>query len=284
MGAYEELWSREKQTFKSLARLFKDQDEAKRLPSGHVEHETAWQCYQNVSKIIADKGAADTRFVVYGTMDYPMPLRDAAHPIQCFYCRGNLSLLSAPVRVSIIGSREASEQGVYRAGRLARLLVEDKVVVVSGLARGIDTAAHKATIEAGGKTIAVLGTPVSEQYPPENRDLQEEIARDHLLISQVPVVRHSRQTPAGNRLFFPERNITMSALSDASVIVEAGETSGSLIQGRVALEQKRKLFIFDSCFKRGLRWPERFEQQGAIRVSGYKDIKDALNEDEAAED
>ena len=236
--------------------------------------------YQDVSKIIAAAGADDTRFVVHGTMDYPMSLRAATHPVQCFYCRGNLSLLSAPMRVSIIGSRQASEQGIYRAERLARLLAEDEVVVVSGLARGIDTAAHKATIKAGGKTIAVLGTPISRQYPPENRGLQEEIARNHLLISQVPVARHARQTPAGNRLFFPERNITMSALSHASVIVEAGERSGSLIQGRAALEQKRRLFIFASCFRRGLVWPERFEQQGAIRVSGYEDVKDALNEDE----
>jgi DNA processing protein len=112
----------------------------------------------------------------------------------------------------------------------------------------VDTAAHETAIAAGGRTIAVIGTPLSHVYPRTNTELQRKIARDFLLISQVPVKRYETRTTGKNRLFFPERNITMSALTEATVIVEAGETSGTLIQARAALQQGRKLFILDSCF------------------------------------
>jgi DNA processing protein len=106
-------------------------------------------------------------------------------------------------------------------------LVRDNFTVVSGLAAGIDTVAHTTAIDTGGRTIAVLGTPLTRVYPAANRDLQNRIAREHLVISQVPVRRYERQTPKVNRFFFPERNITMSALTEATVIIEAGETSGA---------------------------------------------------------
>jgi len=147
---------------------------------------------------------------------------------------------------------------------------------VAGLAEGIDTAAHTAALEEGGRTIAVLGTPLSEAYPSFNRELQARIARDHLVISQVPVLRYANQFPPQNRLFFPERNVTMSALTEATIIVEAGETSGTLTQARAALHQGRKLFILDSCFDRGLTWPSRFLAEGAVRVRAYDDIWSAL--------
>jgi DNA processing protein len=122
----------------------------------------------------------------------------------------------------------------------------------------------------------VLGTPLGEHYPRENRDLQEQIARDHLVISQVPVMKYAAQAPAQNRAFFPARNHTMSALSEATIIVEASERSGTLIQARAALEQGRRLLILDSCFARGLAWPEKFLAQGAIRVRSYDEIRSAL--------
>src|SRR5208282_1639974 len=154
-----------------------------------------------------------------------------------------------------------------------RALVEKDFTVVSGLASGIDTAAHSTAIEANGRTIAVIGTPLGINYPPENRALQDCIANNFLLISQVPVLRYSRQAVPQNRLFFPERNITMSALTDATIIVEAGETSGTLTQARAALIQGRKLLIFASLFERpDLTWPATFEARGAIRVRDTNDI------------
>lgn len=178
--------------------------------------------------------------------------------------------------VAVVGTRQASEQGVRRARKLVRHLVADEIAVVSGLAAGIDTAAHKAALEVGGVTIAVLGTPLSETYPRENRALQAEIAERYLVISQVPVWRYSQQDWRANRSFFPQRNATMSALTEATVIVEAGETSGTLIQARAALAQGRKLFILESCFRAGLEWPEKLVEKGAVRVRTYEEIREGL--------
>jgi DNA processing protein len=158
-----------------------------------------------------------------------------------------------------------------------KLLVRDGFTVVSGLAKGIDAAAHEAAISADGKTIAVIGTPLNRVYPKQNTELQERIAADFLLTSQVPVYRYSKQTYVRNRTFFPERNKTMSALTEATIIVEAGQTSGTLIQARAALRQGRKLFILEASFQNpALTWPHEFESLGAIRVRKYEDIRNVL--------
>ena len=149
--------------------------------------------------------------------------------------------------------------------------------MVSGLAKGIDRVAHTTAIEQGGKTIAVLGTPLNRVYPKENTDLQRWLGDEFLLISQVPVLKYMlAKNPRVNSYFFPERNVTMSALTIGTVIVEAGETSGTLYQARAAMQQGRKLFILDSCFRRGLTWPNKFAEQGAVRVRDYDDIRTNL--------
>ncbi len=150
--------------------------------------------------------------------------------------------------------------------------------IVPGLAAGVDTVAHQTAIEKNGRTIAIIGTPLSHSYPKQNAELQRFIAQNFLLISQVPVLRYEKQDFRINRFFFPERNITMSALTEATVIVEAGETSGTLIQARAALQQGRKLFILDSCFRnKNLTWPHKYAERGAIRVTDYDDIKQQLS-------
>ena len=214
---------------------------------------------------------------VHGAGEYPARLRDARHPIELLYFEGHWSLADHPRSVAVVGTRNPTSEGIKRATQLVRELVKDGFVIVSGLAKGIDTAAHTAAIALGAPTIAVIGTPLSQTYPKENAELQRTIAENHLLISQVPFVRYSRQTYRGNRLFFPERNVTMSALTEATIIVEAGETSGTLTQARAALAQRRKVFILDSCFRNpALTWPARFQQQGAVRVAEYNDIKTQL--------
>jgi len=171
--------------------------------------------------------------------------------LDVFYV-GNLDLLRRPA-VSIVGTREVSEDGRQRAWRLARELTEAGVVVVSGLARGIDTAAHMSAIEHGGATAAVIGTPIDKAYPAENAELQETIYRDHLLLSPFPI---------GERVFpsnFPKRNRVMAALTDASVIVEASDTSGTLHQAAECQRLGRWLFIAKSVVdNRELTWPKKF--------------------------
>jgi DNA processing protein len=272
LGAYEALWLDSSTTFKSLSALLSGDFAG--LPSQHVVGEVALERAQQVLKKFEQKNALDSRLILKGTYDYPSGLSDAKYPIQAFYYRGNLDLLNSTKRVAVVGSRNPSPEGLERSRFLARKLTHDGVLVFSGLARGIDTAAHSGAIAAGGNTVAVIGTPVCDAYPQENIDLQNSIATGHLLISQVPVLRYGEQSYLSNRFFFPERNATMSALTQATVIVEAGETSGSLIQARAALDQGRLLYIMESCFNHGLAWPEKFVARGAIRVKTYSDFKD----------
>jgi DNA processing protein len=174
-------------------------------------------------------------------------------------------------RVSIVGSRKASANGLAAAGEIAGALVKRGGVIVSGLAEGIDTSAHEATIATGGQTIAVIGTPLNKVYPQKNLQLQQEIMRKHLVISQFPAGHPTRPKD------FVLRNRTMALISDATIIVEAGETSGSLHQGWEALRLGRSLFIWKDIFdKEELAWPEKMLQYGAIELSDPEDVLEAL--------
>src|SRR5271168_2556392 len=264
LGAYEFLWDDDKTSFKSIAELFAKHPGA--VPSDFVPHGKALEYAAAVRKTLAAAGVNRFGVRVHGAGEYPEKLRDAAHPIELLYYQGWWDLVDSP-SVAVVGTRKPSVEGVARTRRLVRGLVEDGFTITSGLAAGIDTAAHTAAIDCGGRTIAVIGTPLSKTYPSENESLQRKLADEFLVISQVPVRRYERQDFRRNRFFFPERNVTMSALTAATIIVEAGETSGTLIQARAALKQGRKLFILDSCFQnKKLTWPQKFADKGAIRV------------------
>jgi len=274
MGAYEYLWTNAHQTFKKIADLFRDKEDA--LPSDFILRPFAEQCAKEATELFVRAHIKHFGIRVYGTGDYPERLRDAKNPLELLYFQGWWDLLHTP-SVAVVGTRKPTDAGLARTEKLVRNLVKDGYTIMSGLAAGIDTVAHQTAIGSEGRTIAVIGTPLSRVYPPENADLQKRIARDYLLISQVPVIRYSRQDWRSNRSFFPQRNITMSALSAATVIVEAGETSGTLMQAAAAIQQKRKLFILDSCFQdSGLTWPKKYQEMGAIRVKEYEDIRKHL--------
>src|SRR5882757_3003228 len=178
------------------------------------------------------------------------------------YFQGNRELLNHGPRVSVVGSRKASEEGLKRARSLARALVAHDIVVVSGLAEGIDTAAHTSALEAGGKTFAVIGTPLDTYYPKENQALQQRLELEQLVISQFPV--GSAVTPKN----FPIRNRTMALLTDATVIVEAGEKSGTIHQGWEALRLGRGLFIAKSLVENlALTWTQTFLDYGGQILS-----------------
>ena len=213
---------------------------------------------------------------VHGAGEYPEKLRDAAYPVALLYYQGWWDLAYSR-SVAVVGARKPSPEGLARTQRLVRELVADGFTIVSGLAAGVDRMAHETALEEGGRTIAVLGTPLSHVYPKDHDELQRHLARHFLVISQVPLKRYESQDYRRNRLFFPERNVTMSALTEATLIVEAGETSGTLIQARAALRQRRKLFVLDSCFRNPqLTWPARFANRGAIRVRDFDDIRHHL--------
>lgn len=274
LGAYEALWLRPKASWKTIAEKFEADPNA--LPSDFVSQSEANDCAKRAFSILKEAGVDHFGVRIHHAGDYPTKLRDADHPVEMLYFQGTWELSEARC-IAVVGSRKASEEGLKRTRQLAAALVEANITVVSGLAQGVDRAAHETAIEKGGQTIAVIGTPLGVYYPPENADLQKRISRDYLLISQVPVIRYSVQHVPQNKLFFPARNVTMSALTEGTVIVEAGETSGTLTQARAALQQGRKLFILDSCFQRSdITWPARFEKLGAIRVRKMNDILDAI--------
>ena len=181
---------------------------------------------------------------------------------------GDASLLARPC-VAIVGTRDVSELGAARARRLARELSQEGVVVVSGLAKGVDTEALTSAIASGGRVIAVVGTPVDKAYPAENKRLQERIYREHLLVSQFE---------PGSRVFpgnFPTRNKLMAALSDATVIIEASDTSGTLHQAAKCVDLGRWLFIAKSVFEDPtVRWPADF--RGYRNVRALSDTAEVL--------
>ena len=152
------------------------------------------------------------------------------------FAAGDESLVGARA-VAVVGSRAASPEGRAFAAEVACALVRVGFVVMSGLAAGIDTAVHRAAIAAGGRTIAVIGTPLERAYPPENARLQEQIYSDHLLVS--PFAEGTRT----HRGHFPARNRVMARLALATVVAEAQENSGTVHQVRESLACGRRVFV-----------------------------------------
>ncbi|HVQ37072.1 MAG TPA: DNA-processing protein DprA [Pyrinomonadaceae bacterium] len=168
---------------------------------------------------------------------YPSLLREIYDPPIALYVKGDWSECLDQPCVAVVGSRRCSTYGQNAALMLARDLAQRGVTVVSGFARGIDAAAHRGAIEAGGRTIAVLGTGIDETYPRDHKKLGEEIlAAGGAMVSQFPL----RTPPVSEN--FPYRNRIISGLSLGVVVVEAAENSGSLITARLAIEQNREVF------------------------------------------
>lgn len=269
--AYEYLWIQENASFKTIAGLFKERPNA--IPSELVDPESLEQLKPQIQERLKILEKYSFGVKVNNITDYPKGLKDANHPVELLYFIGDWSLIYNERIVSIVGSRKPSADGIKRTRKLVTMLIEDGYTIMSGLAEGIDATAHDTAIQLGGKTIAVIGTPIDQYYPKKNKQLQDEVSKNHLLISQIPFEKYTRQNYKLNRFFFPERNATMSALSQATVIIEAGETSGTLTQARAALSQGRKLFILENNFKNPkITWAEKFAHKGAIRLKTYEDF------------
>jgi DNA processing protein len=187
------------------------------------------------------------------------------------YAAGDVALLLTGRRVAVIGTRNPSPDGAARSRRLSRELVGHGVTVVSGLAKGIDVNAHTAAIESGGRTIAVIGTPLDRAYPAEHAELQELLCREHLVVSQFKAGERTYQAS------FLARNKTMARIAHVSVIVEAGETSGSHSQARETLNLARTLFLMRSVVEnKALKWPREFLAHGARVLDRTEQILEAL--------
>ena len=175
-------------------------------------------------------------------MDYPVPV---------LYSKGNVDLLDSDFKkdsiyISIVGTRKMTNDGRKRTQRLVKGLKDvfsRKLTIISGLARGIDTVALSTAIENSVSVIGVVGTPVHKYYPKENVDLQDTIAREHLLVSHVPFYKHHMEPFSARKFHFTERNSIMAAISDATIVVEASETSGDKNTNQ-RLSETQKAFVF----------------------------------------
>lgn len=177
-------------------------------------------------------------------------------PLRLFFS-GDRSLLERGRRVAVVGSRRAGPEDRECARRVTEALVERGIVVVSGLAEGIDTVAHRTAVEQGGRTAAVLGTPLDRVYPLFNADLQGRLAREQLVVSEFP------PGVAVSRGGFVMRNRTMALLSDAAVIVAGGARSGARHLGWEALRLGRGLALLEPLARSGLDWVEEQVARGA---------------------
>lgn len=201
--------------------------------------------------------------------DYPINLHTIFNLPPFLFYRGELREDDARA-VAVVGTREATDMGLKRAAEMVRLLTEHNVTVLSGLARGIDTAAHRATLEAGGRTIAVLGSGMRRIYPSENQELAETIVSSGAVVSQF-----WPDTPP-SRYSFPRRNVTMSGMGQGTVVIEASETSGAKMQARYALQHGKRVWLLRSLVTER-PWARKYvDERGAQEVESVEEIVNHL--------
>ncbi len=211
------------------------------------------------------------RFLTILDEEYPPNLRVVFNPPPFLVMRG--ALASEDTRgVAVVGTRHPSEEGLRRAHRLGRELGEARITVFSGLAAGIDSAAHTGTLEAGGRTIAVLGHGLLQPiYPKENAALAEEIAEKGALLSQF-----RPETPP-TKATFPMRNVVTSGLSQGTAVVEASRTSGARMQARLAAEQGKRVWLLRSLVDE-FDWAREFAERRPHEVRVVESIDDVLSD------
>ena len=222
--------------------------------------------------LIARWMEGDIRLVTVLDEDYPLNLQEVYNRPPFLFIRGDLQSRDSR-SVAVVGTRQASEEGRAQARALASGLAEQGVTVLSGLARGIDTAAHEGALAAGGRTVAVLGAGIRRPiYPAENRELAQRILDQGALVSQFwPDAPPTRAT-------FPLRNITMSGLALGTVVVEAHGQSGASLQARRCLEHGKRLFLVRSLVLHE-EWARRYaEHPGVLVVDSAVDVIDVLDE------
>lgn len=235
---------------------------ARRLRSNEAREEA--------QQIIEFCSAREIRILDPWCAEYPRLLREIPDPPNVLYVRGNL-LPADGLSVAMVGTRGASQYGRSQAERFARALARAGLTVVSGLARGVDSAAHHGAMEADGRTIAVLCNGVAEIYPPQNEELAERIIRQGAVISEMPPGTKPKKG------MFPQRNRIISGLSLGTIVMEAGERSGSLITARLAGEQGREVFALPGLVTNpNSRGSHKLIRDGAHLIQDPEDVLEAL--------
>ena len=222
----------------------------------------------NEAKHIYDETKRIGAFVVtYDDEAYPEKLRNIVTPPYILYVKGEMIDFDKYLTIGVVGTRKNTPYGKLVTHRIAGELAKEGVIIVSGMARGIDSIAARAALRSGNKTVAVLGSGLDVVYPPENADLMEEISRNGLIITEYPL-----GTPA-YKTNFPERNRIIAGLSNGVLVAEAPRRSGSLITARFALENGRDVFsVPGSIFEPNYEGSNRIIQQYAKLVTKAYDV------------
>jgi DNA processing protein len=236
------------------------------LPPAICQSVFAQAGLEEAEKEIEEAAKAGCQLVSCGSTAYPPLLRQIPDPPLFLYVKGNVQALAGHC-LAMVGSRRPSAYGLQVARRLARDLAERNLVIVSGMARGIDSAAHHGALEANGKTVAVQGRGMDDIYPKENKRLAEKIVESGAVISEFPL--GTGPTPEN----FPIRNRVISGLSLGVLVVEASEYSGSLITARLAAEHNREVFAAPGNITTAQSFgPNHLIKQGAKLVGEWMDV------------
>jgi DNA processing protein len=243
----------------------------RRLHAGELAARVTEADVEQARVLIGRARSQGARLITIVDEDYPEHLKLIFNRPPFIWVRGRLESRNLRA-IAVVGTRQASGQGRAAAVRLARGLAEAGVTVLSGLARGIDTAAHTAALEAGGTTVAVIGTGIlARTYPPENAGLARRIVQD----GGAVVSQFWPEAPP-QKINFPRRNVVMSGMAAGTVVVEAGPTSGARMQARLALEHGKRLFLPRSLVDQQ-EWARAYATRpGATVVSDLADILDEL--------
>jgi DNA processing protein len=234
---------------------------------GDAEHEAR---IAQAQRDVESWASAGLQFWTIVDERYPARVRDIQEAPPFLIGRGNL--VEGDAAVSVVGSRKASDQGLKMATAISDALVSMNLTVVAGLAAGIDTAAHRTALERGGRTVAVIGTGINRHYPAANRELQDQIAEQGLLISQfwpdAPPQQHN----------FPMRNAVMSGYGIATVVVEAGEHSGARIQARMAVHHGRPVILTDLVVNSTTWGKELLDRPDVYLASSIDEVTTTIHE------
>ncbi len=253
-------------TPQAIFRASRSELESAGLPAAVAQSVTSGCAFEEAVDQQQKMTSAGVALVPISDSRYPPRLKEIFDPPPILFAHGRWELLET-LMIGVVGTRRPTPYGVAAAQRLAKDLAEAGLTIASGMARGIDTAAHKAALDAGGYTIAVFGCGVDEVYPAENRKLAEQIAEKGLLISEFPM-----GTPAYPQNF-PVRNRIIAGMSAGVLVVEGGEYSGSAITAKLAIDQGREVFAVPGNITSKMSWgPNLLIKQGAKLVQEWNDV------------
>lgn len=204
------------------------------------------------------------RYVTFFDLDYPLLLKESYTPPLLLYYKGDISLATRPT-LAVIGARNHSEYSVNCLEKLLPPIINEEIVIVSGLARGVDTLAHKLAVLHNGQTVAVIGCGLDVVYPKENKSLQEHLCNNHLVLSEYPPDLKPQKT------HFPMRNRIIAGISQGVLITEARRRSGTLITARMALDEGRDIYVVPGPINQPLS-----EGTNRLIVEGATPIIDAV--------